>query len=82
MIRVLAPKGSLEIHEKSWNCYPFCRTIISVSLQFSCSEIRYMSSLTQNPDYMKDGFHITIETIHVANDKGEQINVGHNCVPV
>lgn len=56
MIRVLAPKGSLEIHEKSWNCYPFCRTIIS------------------NPDYMKDGFHITIETLHVANDDGKQAN--------
>ena len=29
----------------------------------------------QNPDYMKDGFHITIETIHVNNDKGQQANV-------
>ena len=35
-----------------------------------------MSSLTQNPDYMKDGFHITIETLHVANDDGKQANVG------
>lgn len=57
MIRMLAPKGALEIHEKAWNCYPYCRTIIS------------------NPDYMKDGFHITIETIHVDNDKGLQANV-------
>ncbi len=31
--------------------------------------------LVQNPDYMKDGFHITIETIHVPNDKGLQHNV-------
>ena len=30
---------------------------------------------TQNPDYMKDGFHITIETIHVPNDVGKQENV-------
>lgn len=29
----------------------------------------------QNPDYMKDGFHITIETIHVGNDRGKQENV-------
>ena len=25
-IRVLAPKGSLEVHEKAWNAFPFCRT--------------------------------------------------------
>ena len=29
---MLAPKGSLEIHEKAWNCFPYCKTIISVSL--------------------------------------------------
>ncbi|KAJ0063369.1 hypothetical protein NL108_002656, partial [Boleophthalmus pectinirostris] len=25
-IRALAPKGSLEIHEKAWNAYPYCKT--------------------------------------------------------
>ena len=25
-IRRLAPSGSLEIHEKAWNAYPYCRT--------------------------------------------------------
>lgn len=28
-IRMLAPKGSMEIHEKAWNAYPYCRTVIS-----------------------------------------------------
>nr|XP_053645274.1 phosphatidylinositol transfer protein beta isoform-like isoform X1 [Cherax quadricarinatus] len=28
-IRLLAPEGSLEIHEEAWNAYPYCRTIIS-----------------------------------------------------
>lgn len=28
-IRLLAPKGSLEIHEEAWNAYPYCRTVIS-----------------------------------------------------
>ncbi|XP_045597817.1 phosphatidylinositol transfer protein alpha isoform isoform X1 [Procambarus clarkii] len=28
-IRILAPEGSLEIHEEAWNAYPYCRTIIS-----------------------------------------------------
>lgn len=31
-IRILAPKGSLEIHEEAWNAYPFCRTIITVGI--------------------------------------------------
>ncbi|KAM9812365.1 phosphatidylinositol transfer protein alpha isoform-like [Syngnathus typhle] len=26
VVRVLAPKGALEIHEKAWNAYPYCKT--------------------------------------------------------
>ena len=25
-VRVLAPSGSLELDERAWNCYPYCRT--------------------------------------------------------
>ena len=32
MLRLLAPNGALETHEKSWNAYPFCHTEYSVSL--------------------------------------------------
>jgi hypothetical protein len=28
-IRLMAPKGSLEIHEEAWNAYPYCRTVIT-----------------------------------------------------
>ncbi|XP_026293040.1 phosphatidylinositol transfer protein alpha isoform isoform X1 [Frankliniella occidentalis] len=28
-IRILAPKGSLEIHEEAWNAYPYCKTVIT-----------------------------------------------------
>merc|ERR1711962_1655930 len=28
-IRLLAPEGSMEIHEEAWNAYPYCRTVIS-----------------------------------------------------
>lgn len=28
-IRLIAPKGALEIHEKAWNAYPYCRTIVT-----------------------------------------------------
>ncbi|KAI4787798.1 hypothetical protein KUCAC02_036240 [Chaenocephalus aceratus] len=26
IIRKLAPKGSLEVHEEAWNAYPYCKT--------------------------------------------------------
>ncbi|RDD46497.1 Phosphatidylinositol transfer protein alpha isoform [Trichoplax sp. H2] len=25
-IQMLAPRGSMEMHEKAWNAYPYCRT--------------------------------------------------------
>lgn len=28
-LRLLLPKGMLEIHEEAWNAYPYCRTIIT-----------------------------------------------------
>ncbi|ODM90545.1 Phosphatidylinositol transfer protein alpha isoform [Orchesella cincta] len=28
-IRMLAPKGSMEIHEEAWNAYPYCRTVVT-----------------------------------------------------
>lgn len=28
-IRLLLPKGSLEIHEEAWNAYPYCRTVLT-----------------------------------------------------
>jgi len=34
MIRLLAPKGSLEIHEEAWNAYPYCRTVITVRIVY------------------------------------------------
>lgn len=34
LVRLVAPKGSLEIHEEAWNAYPYCRTIITVVLLF------------------------------------------------
>ncbi|XP_046559607.1 phosphatidylinositol transfer protein alpha isoform-like [Haliotis rubra] len=60
-IRVLAPKGSLEVHEEAWNAYPYCRTVIT------------------NPEYMKDAFHIVIESLHLP-DKGNTANA-HRLTP-
>lgn len=44
-IRLLAPKGSLEIHEEAWNAYPYCRTVITVSIP----EIRWIFLLLTLP---------------------------------
>ncbi|XP_050548688.1 phosphatidylinositol transfer protein alpha isoform isoform X4 [Daktulosphaira vitifoliae] len=30
MIKLIAPKGALEVHEEAWNAYPYCRTVITV----------------------------------------------------
>ena len=58
VVRAVAPKGSLEIHEEAWNAYPYCKTILT------------------NPDFMKDGFFISIESLHCPDD-GRQENVHH-----
>ncbi len=29
VIRALAPSGSLEVHEEAWNCYPYCKTVLT-----------------------------------------------------
>ena len=28
-IKMVAPKGSLEIEEEAWNAYPYCKTVLS-----------------------------------------------------
>lgn len=56
LVKFIAPKGSLEIHEEAWNAYPYCKTVLT------------------NPDFMKNGFFICIESMHVADD-GSSDNV-------
>uniref|UniRef100_A0A8C1I3H6 Phosphatidylinositol transfer protein alpha isoform n=1 Tax=Cyprinus carpio carpio TaxID=630221 RepID=A0A8C1I3H6_CYPCA len=29
-VRLLAPSSALSIHEKAWNAYPYCRTVLTV----------------------------------------------------
>lgn len=29
IVRMIAPKGALELHEEAWNAYPYCRTILT-----------------------------------------------------
>jgi hypothetical protein len=43
-IRLLAPRGSLEIHEEAWNAYPYCRTVITVKNTLA-TRVLWLSSL-------------------------------------
>ena len=57
LIRMLAPKGALEIHEKAWNCYPYCKTIISVSSALTL-EHRYIRSALAFLSCAPDTIHV------------------------
>ncbi|KAI4883164.1 hypothetical protein NFI96_013932 [Prochilodus magdalenae] len=59
-VRMLAPSSALNIHEKAWNAYPYCRTSIYCATYIN--------------EYMKDNFMIMIETWHKP-DIGDQENV-------
>lgn len=50
-IRYLAPKGSLEIHEEAWNAYPYCKTVITVSILFSFYVIRVIMLKTSKEKF-------------------------------
>ena len=32
IVRYLAPKEALQLEEKAWNAYPYCRTVLTVNL--------------------------------------------------
>ncbi|KAH0626578.1 hypothetical protein JD844_001640 [Phrynosoma platyrhinos] len=58
-LKMFAPEGSLVVHERAWNAYPYCRTVFPL--------------IAQN-EYMKEDFFIKIETWHKP-DLGDQENV-------
>ncbi|KAJ7397523.1 Phosphatidylinositol transfer protein alpha isoform [Pitangus sulphuratus] len=81
-VRMLAPEGALNIHEKAWNAYPYCRTgkakyedlkevPLPVVLLLSDSG---KEQTKEHNEYMKDDFLIKIETWH-KSDLGTQENV-------
>jgi len=47
-IRILLPKNSLEIHEEAWNAYPYCKTVITVSVAHIFIHIYKILSLNIN----------------------------------
>ncbi|RXG67054.1 Phosphatidylinositol transfer protein alpha isoform [Armadillidium vulgare] len=39
-IRLLAPEGSLEVHEEAWNAYPYCKTVISEAHELNSEKLK------------------------------------------
>ena len=46
-IRLLLPKNSLEIHEEAWNAYPYCKTVITVTISQLFNNREYFSTVTE-----------------------------------
>ena len=44
-IKMVAPKGSLEIHEEAWNAYPYCKTVLSNPGYMKVRNTKYESHL-------------------------------------
>ena len=42
---MVAPKGSLEIHEEAWNAYPYCKTVLSNPGYMKVRNTKYESHL-------------------------------------
>ncbi|KAG5835106.1 hypothetical protein ANANG_G00268600 [Anguilla anguilla] len=70
-VKMIAPEGALVFHEKAWNAYPYCRTIVTVS-NLNAKHDPFVFSHTN--EYMKDDFFIKIETWHKP-DTGTLENV-------
>ncbi|KAJ8338854.1 hypothetical protein SKAU_G00356400 [Synaphobranchus kaupii] len=70
-VKMIAPEGALVFHEKAWNAYPYCRTIVTVS---NLNTKHYPFCLSYTNEYMKDDFFIKIETWHKP-DMGTLENV-------
>ncbi|GFO41174.1 phosphatidylinositol transfer protein alpha isoform [Plakobranchus ocellatus] len=77
-IRILAPKGSLEIHEKAWNAYPYCRTVIT-NPSYMGDKFYVIIESFHAPDNGntpnihglsgRDLSHRTVVKLDIANDK-------------
>ncbi|RUS69958.1 hypothetical protein EGW08_022285 [Elysia chlorotica] len=69
-VRLLAPKGALEIHELAWNAYPYCRTVITVSPNTFCFCLFFSFLFFQIHDLSgRDLSNRSIVKLDIANDK-------------
>lgn len=70
IISKIAPAGSLSVHEKAWNAYPYCRTVITNEYMKECMEVKIET--WHKPD-MGDQ-----ENVHgLAEDVWKKVKVEH-----
>eukprot|EP00834_Sanchytrium_tribonematis_P008463 NODE_1004_length_2718_cov_0.682321.p2 type:complete len:254 gc:universal NODE_1004_length_2718_cov_0.682321:315-1076(+) len=80
LIRALAPSGSLEVHEEAWNCYPWCKTVLTNpymkdKFKLIVETIHHQDSgITENIHQIKgdDLKERQVVNIDIANDSLEQ----------
>ena len=76
---MVAPKGSLEIHEEAWNAYPYCKTVLSNPGYMKVNgDLLILKMQTVLERFIvcfgQDNFYIIVETYHLP-DRGDQANV-------
>ena len=71
---MIAPAGSLEIHEEAWNAYPYCKTVLSNPGYMKVGYILNYNTGFRRKTIFQDNFYIVIETYHIG-DKGDSENV-------
>ncbi|ETN71053.1 phosphatidylinositol transfer protein [Necator americanus] len=72
VLQKIFPSEAFEIHEESWNAYPYCKTLLTVNLlcvvyNFLARFAYVTSRPLQNPGYMGSNFSLIIESIHLPD---------------
>ncbi|KAK6046005.1 phosphatidylinositol transfer protein [Cooperia oncophora] len=62
ILQKLLPEEAFELHEESWNAYPYCKTVLTLATR-----------PLQNPGYMGEDSMLVIESIHLP-DNGSSEN--------
>lgn len=56
ILHAILPEYAFKLDEKSWNAFPYCKTVVTNS-------------------FLGERFEVTLESMHLENDRGETENV-------
>lgn len=74
MLSAILPTSCLKMHEKAWNCYPYCRTGKINSIILLISLLNNFNILEYTMPALGEMFSCIIETVHLP-DNGSTFNV-------
>jgi hypothetical protein len=78
IVKVFAPNGSLQLHEESWNAYPYCRTILTNPYLQDNFKIETISKHEEGIHTLHDNIHDLdqemlkkreVDIVDIATDK-------------